>query len=78
MKLSDLARIPGIKSIRARLYYDAGVDSVQKIAKWNPNEFRRMLIEFDERTGFDGMAPLPKEAKFSVEKAKKLPKIVEY
>ena len=78
VKLSDLARIPGVKGIRARLYYDAGVDTIEKMAEWDPKELREMLIEFVERTGFDGIAPLPKEAKFSVEKAKKLPKIVEY
>jgi len=78
VKLSDLARIPGIKGIRARLYFDAGVDTIEKMAEWNPRELREMLIEFVERTEFDGIAPLPKEAEFSVKKAKKLPKIVEY
>jgi len=78
VKLSDLARIPGIKGIRARLYFDAGVDTVEKMAEWNPKELREMCIEFVERTGFDGIAPLPKEAEFSVKKAEKLPKIVEY
>jgi hypothetical protein len=78
VKLSDLARIPGIKGIRARLYFDAGVDTVEKMAEWNPKELREMLVKFVERTGFDGIAPLPKEAEFSVKKAKKLPKIVEY
>lgn len=28
VKLSDLARIPGVKGIRARMYYDAGVDTL--------------------------------------------------
>jgi len=78
VKLSDLARIPGIKGIRARLYHDAGVDSMEKMAEWDPKALRAMLIEFVDTTGFNGMAPLPKEAEFSVEKAKKLPKIVEY
>lgn len=78
VKLSDLARIPGIKGIRARLYLDAGVDTVEKMAGWNPKELRDMLIDFVERTGFDGIAPLPKEADFSVKKARSLPKIVEY
>jgi len=48
------------------------------MAEWDPKALRAMLIKFVDRTGFDGMAPLPKEAEFSVEKAKKLPKIVEY
>jgi hypothetical protein len=78
VKLSDLARIQGVKSIRARLYYDAGVDTVEKLAKWDPEELRAMLLDFVEKTGFDGIAPLPKEAKFTVSEAKKLPKIVEY
>jgi predicted flap endonuclease-1-like 5' DNA nuclease len=78
VKLSDLARIFGVKSTRARLYYDAGIDTVEKMAKWDPQELRAMLIDFVERTGFDGIAPLPKEAEFTVTEAKKLPKIVEY
>jgi len=78
VKLSDLARIPGIKGIRARLYFDAGVDTIEKMAELNPRELREMCIEFVERTGFDGIAPLPKEAEFSVKKAKRLPRTVEY
>ena len=78
VKLSDLARIQGVKSIRARLYYDAGVDTVEKMAEWDPEELRAMLIKFVEQTGFDGIAPLPKEATSTVKTARKLPKIVEY
>jgi predicted flap endonuclease-1-like 5' DNA nuclease len=78
VKLSDLARIPGIKSIRGRLYHDAGVDTLEKMAQWDPAALRAMLIEFVERTGFDGIAPLPGEAAFSVARAKELPKLVEY
>ena len=78
VKLSDLARIRGIKGIRARLYHDAGVDTLEKMAAWDPEEMRAMLVEWVERTGFQGIAPLPKEALFSVEEAKRLPLIVEY
>lgn len=78
VKLSDLARIQGLKGIRARLYYDAGVDTIEKLAGWNPEELRTKLITFVEKTAFDGIAPLPKEANNAVEMAKRLPKIVEY
>jgi Domain of unknown function (DUF4332) len=78
VKLSDLARIQGVKGIRARLYYDAGVDTMEKMAKWNPEELRAYLVEFVKKTGFKGVAPLPKEAKFTVETARRMPKIVEY
>jgi hypothetical protein len=78
VKLSDLGRIQGIKTIRARLYHDAGVDTIEKMSQWDPKELRTYLLEYVEKTGFDGIAPLPKEAEYSVKKAKKLPKIVEY
>jgi hypothetical protein len=78
VKLSDLARIQGVKGIRARLYYDAGVDTMEKMAKWNSEELRTYLMEFVKKTGFRGIAPLPKETKFTVETARRMPKIVEY
>jgi hypothetical protein len=78
VKLSDLARLGGVKGIRARLYHDSGVDTLEKMALWDPAELRAMLIEFVEQTGFDGIAPLPKEARNAVETARRLPKIVEW
>jgi len=78
VKLSDLARIPGVKGIRARLDLDAGVDSIEKLAKWEPTAFKDMIVEFVERSGFDGIPTLPAEARFTIEKAKKLPKIVDF
>lgn len=78
VKLSDLSRIPGVKGIRARLYYDAGVDTLDKIAEWEPEELREMLTAFVEKTGFEGIAPWLKEAAFSVKTARQLPGMVEY
>ncbi|MFN2292201.1 MAG: DUF4332 domain-containing protein [Anaerolineae bacterium] len=78
VKLSDLARIPGVKGVRARLYHDAGVDTVEKMATWEPEALRRMIVEFVDRTGFDGIPTLLAEARFTVKKAKDLPKIVDY
>jgi predicted flap endonuclease-1-like 5' DNA nuclease len=78
VKLADLSRIGGVKNIRARLYYDAGVDTVEKMAKWNPEKLRTYLTEFVNRTRFDGIAPLPKEVENTIKEAKKLPRIVEY
>jgi hypothetical protein len=77
VKLADLARLPGVKAIRARLYYDAGIDSVEKIASWEPEALRMRLAAFVERTGFDGIPPLPKEVSSTVANARKLPKVVE-
>lgn len=78
VKLSDLARIPGVKGIRARLYYDAGIDTVEKMASWQPDKLVEKIKEFVIETNFDGIPTLPAEAKFTIDKAKNLPKIVQY
>ncbi len=78
VKLSDLARIPGVKGIRARLYYDAGFDILEKLRIVTHDELLRITREFVERTGFDGIAPPPKEAQGAITTAKKLPDIVEW
>jgi hypothetical protein len=78
VKLSDLARLPGVKGIRARLYYDAGVDCVEKMACWEPEALRVMVTEYVERTGFDGIQPLPKEVSSTIANARKLPKVVDF
>ena len=77
VKLSDLARIPGVKGIRARLYYDAGVDTVELMARWEPEALRLMAADFVQRTGFEGVAPLPAEVRYTVAYAIELPKVVE-
>ncbi len=78
VKLSDLARLPGVKGIRARLYYDAGVDCVDKIAACEPEALLTITADFVQRTGFDGIPPLPKEVSSTIANARKLPKIVEW
>jgi len=78
VKLSDLSRLGAIKSVRARLYYDAGLDTPDKFTKWKMEDLRKMLVEFVERTGFDGIAPLPKELNNAIEAAKRLPRAVQY
>jgi predicted flap endonuclease-1-like 5' DNA nuclease len=78
VKLSDLARIGGLRSVRVRLYYDAGVDTIDKLAAWDPEELRAMFVDFVARTGFDGIAPLPKETRNAVATARKLDRLVEY
>ena len=78
VKLSDLSRIFGVKATRARLYYDAGLDTPYKLAQWQPEALRQMLIDFVQRTGFDGIAPLPKEVAFTIAAARELPQAVEY
>lgn len=75
--LSDLARLGAVRSVRARLYYDAGL-TPEIIATWEPEDLHAMLKEFVSRTQFDGIAPLAKEVRNLVENARSLPKLVHY
>jgi len=78
VKLSDLSRLRGVKCIRARLYYDAGFDTVEKLAACDPENLRNELENFVKLTAFEGIAPLPKEIISTIKRSKKIKKIVEY
>ena len=78
VKLSDLARIPGVKGIRARLYYEAGIDTIEKMADLEPEELHAQVTAYVNSSNFNGIATLPAEAIYTVEKVRELPKIVEY
>ena len=78
VKLSDLARLPGVKGIRARLYYAAGVDTVEKLATYEPEALLALTSRFLEASGFDGIPPLPKEVSSTIANARKLPKLVDW
>jgi hypothetical protein len=76
VKLSDIARIKGISGKRARLFHDAGADSIEKLASYDAEELRVLLEKFVKRTGFDGIAPYAKEVRCTIESAKALPIII--
>lgn len=78
VKLADLARLPGVKGIRARLYYDAGVDCVEKLAGYEPEALLALTTAFVQQSGFDGIAPLPKEVSSTIANARRLPGLVEW
>jgi len=78
VRLSDLSRLPGVKSIRARLYIEAGVDSVENMAGWDPQALLQLTAEFVRKTGFLGIAPLPKEVSSTITNAKKLEKMIKW
>jgi hypothetical protein len=71
---------PHLRAEAARIWelYQAGADTLDKIAGFEPEALLQMTTEFVEHTGFDGIAPLPKEVRNAVTTARKLPKLVEW
>ena len=78
VKLADQARIGGHKKVRARLYHEAGFDTIDKIAACDSEEIRKKLADFIQKTDFKGIPPTPGEANNSVTMARYLKRLVEY
>ncbi|NIV99515.1 DUF4332 domain-containing protein [Candidatus Saccharibacteria bacterium] len=78
VKLSDQARIGGHKKVRARLYHEAGFDTIDKMAACDPEEMRKRLADFIQKTGFKGIPPTPGEARNTVTMAKYIKRLVQY
>jgi hypothetical protein len=73
-KLSQLSRLPGLKKVRGRLFYEAGLDSLDSIAALEAEEIHSQLQDYIDRTGFDGVAPTVSEAEVTITMAQFLPK----
>ena len=78
VKLSDQARIGGHKKVRARLYHEAGFDTIDKMATCDSEQMRKILADFIQKTGFKGIPPTPGEAKNTVIMAKYIKRLVQY
>ena len=78
VKLSDQARIGGHKKVRARLYHEAGFDTIDKMAACDSEQMRKILADFIQKTGFKGIPPTPGEAKNTVTMAKYIKRLVQY
>lgn len=77
VKLSDITRIGYVKKKLSRLYYDAGLDSPAKIARFEPKRLHEFFVKFVEESGWDGMVPNPKDLVNNIRNARKLSEIVE-
>jgi len=73
-KLSQLSRLPGLKAVRGRLFYEAGLDSLDAIAALNAEGVHRQLQDCIDRTGFAGSAPTVSEAEVTITMAQFLPR----
>ena len=78
VKLSNLARIGGLKKKRAQLFYDAGFDTLDKIAVMEPGELIDTLESYIEREGLNGRGVSQSEAEHTVTMAGFLQRIIEH
>lgn len=76
--LSDLMRLPGVKDIRASLYYDCGYKNINDISLQEPEVMKQYISEFIAKTGTKKSIPLTKELSTQIAWAKVYPKIISF
>ena len=67
--LAELLRLPGVRVLRAKLYYDSGV-TLKVLAEKSTKEIRTMVSEYIKRENRKEIIPQPKEVNCHREVAK--------
>jgi hypothetical protein len=79
VKLSDLARAGYVGPIFARMLYEAGVDSLERLSRSSPAELHERLLAVNEEQKLTRATNFTvKDIASCVEIAQMLPKVVEY
>lgn len=68
--LLELMRLPGVKAIRAQLYYHCGLRSLADFAAWEAEPLRAHIAQVIERDTLPCSVPLPKELRTQIAVAK--------
>jgi len=78
VKLSDLARIGGVGPVFARLFYEAGADTLEDLSRWAAVELLERLHTINNEQGYTKVMANLKDVGHCIETARELPKVTEY
>lgn len=78
VKLSDLARIGGVGPVFARIFLDAGIDTLEKLSNSSAGEVFERIIAVNKEKGYTKVMATLKDVKLCVNTARELPKVIEY
>jgi len=78
VKLSDLARIGGVGPVFARIFLDAGIDTLEKLSNSSADEVFERTIAVNKEKGYTKVMATLKDVKLCVNTARELPKVIEY
>ena len=76
-KRADLARVKGIGATFADMLEVIGVDTVERLAAWEPEPLRRTLLDFNRTERFARRAPTLDEIQAWVCQARRLPILID-
>ena len=75
--MSDLARLLGLGPVFVRLFYGSGIDSLETLARYEPDALDRQLKAENEKKNLSQVIPVMKDLRSYIEHAKELPKLIE-
>jgi predicted flap endonuclease-1-like 5' DNA nuclease len=77
VQLADLARILGLGPVLVRLTHATGAETVEALARWDPEALYQQAHAVNRAHGFSKWVPPLKDACAYVEMAQALPKVIE-
>lgn len=77
-KLTDLSRIKWVGPIFARIFYESGVDTAQKVSNAEPEPLFKNLVEINSEKGYTKAKFVENDVKLCIKVAKIVPKAIEY
>ncbi len=78
VKMADLSRLFAVKAVRARLYLESGLDTLDKLAIQEAKGLHEAMVQFVTESQFNGIPTLPKEAEGTIAEAKKLERLIDF
>ncbi|MHA2407101.1 MAG: DUF4332 domain-containing protein [Candidatus Ranarchaeia archaeon] len=77
VRIADIARLPNIEGILGRLLYEAGIDSIDKLTRYKPEELRNILLKTNKIKRISQSSPSLRDTMNWINQAKNLPKLLE-
>ena len=78
VKLSDLARIGGVGPVFARLFYEAGADTLEDLSKRPADKLLERLHAINNERGYTKVVVSLKDVRHCIETTRELPNVIEY
>jgi len=76
--LSDLVRISGVGPVFARIIFEAGIDTLEKLSMSSADALFEKLIVINDDKGYTKARFTVKDVRYCISAAKELPKAIEY
>ena len=78
VKLSSLVRVSGVGPVFARMLFEAGIDTVEKLSDSSADELFQELVAISEERGYTSADFTARDVQRCIDLARDLPRAIEY